>query len=253
LELQVALIPAQTKQWKDKVCIVVDVLRASSTLVTLLESEASRIYVTRSLALAYKLRRIENCILAGERHGYPPADFDFGNSPFRLAAADLKGKSVTLSTSNGTAVLNRLKGFSLVLAGCFLNAHACCQVAVEEAIRRDLNIGIVCAGSLGKFLLDDAVCVGYLVGEICRAAQASDISVNVDDAAQALDQLYHSYPSILEAFFKSESGKRVIEIGDAPDNEFCARIDTSQKVPVLIPGPVLQIINWQKEIEVLGK
>ena len=238
------LIPSQTDKWQAKVCIVVDVLRASSTLVTLLESGASRVYAIRSLAHAHRLRRSEGCILAGERRGYPPPGFDFGNSPFRLAQADLQGKPVVLSTSNGTAVLNRLKGFPLVLAGCFLNAHACCQAAIEAAQQRGLEIEIVCSGHLGKFLLDDAVCAGYLVGELQRQLEAQRQPLKKSDSALAVEKLYHSFPDALSAFLLSETGQKVIEIGDAPDNEFCSRIDVSQKVPMLVPGAAPQLINY---------
>jgi len=245
LRLDVAVTPARAKTWPDRVWIVVDVLRASSTLVTLLESGAGRVYPVKTVAQARRLARQEKGILAGERNGIPPSGFDFGNSPTSLSRADLSGRSVVLSTSNGTMVLDLLKESPKVMVGCFLNARACCQAAVEEALRLQVGVGIACAGVRGDFALDDTVCVGYLAVEIERELLARGISPVLNDAARAAGQLYRSYPDIMSAFLQSASGRRVIEIGDEPDNEFCSRIDVSKKVPVLVPGPVLQLAAWQ--------
>jgi 2-phosphosulfolactate phosphatase len=245
LNLDVALVPSQAKKWRNKVCIVVDVLRASSTIVTLLEGGVSQVVPTRSLAQARKLARDENWILAGERDGIAPPDFDFGNSPSQLARANLAGRAVVLASSNGTVVLNSLRNTPRVFVGCFINAMACCQSVVEEASRRQLGVGIVCAGRYSEFVLDDAVCAGYLVGETKEFILSKGIRPVLNDAALAAHQLYHSYPSIMEAFLQSNSGQRVVEIGDAEDNVFCSQIDTSQKVPVLVPGSPSYLIPWR--------
>ena len=220
-----------------QVTIVVDVLRATSTIVTLLEGGVVRVYPIRSLQAARRLARQAHAILAGERNGIAVPGFDYGNSPFRMAGADLHGRSVVLATSNGTVVLNRVKSAPLVLVGCCLNATACSQAAVEEARRRGLDINIVCAGRLGQFALDDAVCAGYLVGTLSQTIQAHGLQPILSDSAQAAQQLLGSYPDIESAFRHSSSGKRVIEIGDEADIAFCSRIDVSQKAPALMASP----------------
>jgi 2-phosphosulfolactate phosphatase len=235
LIVDVALTPAYAADWQDRICIVVDVLRASSTIVTVLEGGADRVIAAASLDEARQLARPGD-ILVGEHDGIAPSDFDFGNSPFKLALHDLEERTVVLATSNGTVVLNHLKDAPHVFAGSFLNARAVCQAALEEARNRGLNIGIVCAGNFGLFALDDAVCVGYLTGEVMRQAKELRLNVQVTESAEAAYQLFRSYPDILTPFSRSASGVRIIEIGDPEDGEFCARIDASQVVPVLVPG-----------------
>jgi 2-phosphosulfolactate phosphatase len=244
LEIDVALIPYQATKWQNKVCVVVDVIRASSAIVTLLEVGVPRIIPIRSLAEARNLARAENWVLAGERDGVAPPDFDFSNSPTQLVQADLAGKVVVLATSNGTVVLDSLKDFPRVFVGSFLNARACCRAAVEEALRLEMGVGIVCAGKYGEFVLDDAVCSGYLVGEASQYLQSIGGKTVLSDAALAAQQLYQSYPSILDAFLLSDSGKTVIDIGDGEDNLFCSQIDTSQKTPVLVPGSLPYLETW---------
>jgi 2-phosphosulfolactate phosphatase len=245
LKLDVALIPAQAGEWRERVCIVVDVLRASSTIVTLLERSVTQVIPARSLTQARRIARGRDYVLVGERDGIAPPDFDYGNSPSRLAHADLAGKTVVLATTNGSVVLNRLENAPRVFVGCFLNARACCRAAVEEAARGELGVGIVCAGRYDEFALDDAVCAGYLVRETRGLIKAFDIQPVLNDAALAVSQLYGSYASIEAAFLQSRSGKRVVDIGDAEDNHFCGEIDVSQKVPVLVPGSPCYVDAWK--------
>jgi 2-phosphosulfolactate phosphatase len=244
LEIDVALIPLQAQTWPDRVCIVVDVIRASSAIVTLLEDGVTRIIPVRSLDLARQLARPNGWVLAGESNGVAPPDFDYSNSPVELVQADLSGKVVVLATSNGTVVLDSLKDSPRVFVGCFLNAAACCRSAVSEARRLNLDIGIVCAGQFGEFVLDDAVCAGYLAEQCAELVRSQGDQPIVTDAAQAVERLYHSYPSILEAFLQSKSGRRVAEIGAGADNPFCSQVDTSHITPVLTLGSPTYLVPW---------
>lgn len=244
MEIDVALIPLQAQTWLDKVCIVVDVIRASSAIVTLLESGVTRIIPTRSLDLARQLARPNDWVLAGESNGVAPPDFDYSNSPTELVQADLSGKVVVMATSNGTVVLDSLKDAPRVFVGSFLNAAACCHSAVSEARRLNLDIGIVCAGQFGEFVLDDAVCAGYLAEQCAVLVRSQGGQPIVTDSALATGQLYHSFPTILEAFLQSKSGQRVAEIGAGEDNHFCSQVDTSHITPVLTLSSPPYLIPW---------
>lgn len=234
LFVDVALVPAEARRWRDRVCIVVDELRASSSIVTALESGCRNVIPVASLGEARRLAREHNCLLAGERNAIKPPGFHFNNSPAELAQADLAGKTLVLSTTNGTRVLLGLPHAPAVLVGCLLNATACCRKGLALAEKYGAGLGIVCAGHNGEFVLDDAVAVGFLVHRTIGLLDAYGGECVMNDAARTAHRLWRSYPDFDSAFRQSASGKRVIEIGAEEDLEFCARADTSLVVPRLV-------------------
>jgi len=145
LDLDVALVPEQALAWPPTVCVVIDQLRASSTLTTALDLGCPEVVVTGSLEGARRLARERGSLLAGERGGRIAPGFDANNSPAELRAIGVRGRGMVLSTSNGTKVLSRLQTMPAVLIGCFMNARACAEAAFDEAGARHLGIGIVCA------------------------------------------------------------------------------------------------------------
>lgn len=232
--IDVALVPDEAKRWKNKVCIVVDVLRASSTIVTLFDRGCRMVIPSGNVDKSRRLARKFGYVLIGERNGISPPGFDFGNSPSRLSRAELEGKTAVLTTSNGTAVLLRLAFTPTVLIGCLLNAVACCQKALTLAKQQHADLGIVCAGHDNSFVLDDGVCAGFLVQTIIDLQRSWGNEFILGDGARAAIQLWRSYPSLGIAFQESASGRRVKEIGDEEDINFCARPNISRVVPFLV-------------------
>jgi 2-phosphosulfolactate phosphatase len=241
MDIDVALVPSQAQAWPETVCIVIDELRASSTLTTLLDQGASEVLLTQDLETARRLAGERGSLLAGERHGITPAGFDYNNSPSELSTGDLRGRSVVLSTSNGTAVLAELQAMPVVLVGCVLNARACAESAVAAASALGIGVGVVCAGTLGEFALDDAVAAGLLVGRLMDALAARGSGWTLSDAAIAAVRLRLAFPDIGEALAQSVAGRLVTRLGAGDDVSFCARIDASAMVPVLRPGDPLRV------------
>jgi 2-phosphosulfolactate phosphatase len=241
MEIDVALVPSEARVWKGTVCIVVDELRASSTLTTILDGGCSRLFVTPTLADAYRLARAHHGLLVGERGGYPPRGFDVGNSPVAIARLDIRGRVVILSTANGTRALSRLADARATLVGCLMNARACAAAAVEQAISMDARVGIVCAGTDGRFALDDAVAAGVIVDRLSEALRSRGLKPNLTEAAVAAVQLWSSYPDVLTPLRESVAGHLVARVGDAEDVPFCARVDVTATVPVLRRGLPLQL------------
>jgi 2-phosphosulfolactate phosphatase len=234
LLIDVALVPAEAYRWRNRVCIVVDELRASSSIVTALDCGCRNVIPVAGLHNARRLARKHEYLLAGERNGLKPPDFDFNNSPSELAQADLGGKTLVLSTSNGTKVLLGLSHAPAVLVGCLLNATACCQQGLALAEQYGAGLGIVCAGTNGQFVLDDAVAVGFLVDRVAGLLDAYGGECTLNDAALTAHRLSRGYADFDTAFRQSASGRRVIEIGAEEDLAFCARVDTSRVVPRLV-------------------
>ncbi|MGD0019351.1 MAG: 2-phosphosulfolactate phosphatase [Candidatus Limnocylindrales bacterium] len=241
MEIDVALVPSEARSWSGTVCIVIDELRASSTITTILDQGCSRLYVTAGLQRARSLAREHDALLVGERHGYRPPGFDFDNSPAEIARGDVRGRVVVLSTSNGTKVLGWMAGAPATLVGCLLNARACAEASVSLAEPIGARVGVVCAGTLGRFALDDVVAAGVLVERLVEALRARGADASLTEAAVAAVQLRGSYPDVITPLRESVAGRLVTELGAGDDVPFCARIDVSMTVPVLRPGRPLAI------------
>jgi 2-phosphosulfolactate phosphatase len=241
MEIDVALVPMVARTWTGTVCIVVDELRASSTITTILDGGSSRLFVTAGLDAARRLARQHDGLLAGERGGSAPRGFDFDNSPADLARADLRDRVVVLSTTNGTRVLGWVKDAPATLVGCLMNARACARAAVELAGAMNARIGIVCAGTQGIFALDDAVTAGVIVERIVETIQARRGSHELTESAEASVQLYRSYPDVETPLRNSVAGRLLARLGTDYDVPFCARVDVTKMVPILRPGSSLVV------------
>jgi 2-phosphosulfolactate phosphatase len=240
MNLDVAFLPSPAVNRTNIVVIVVDVLRASSTIVTLFERGCPQVLLAKSVADGRRLARGGGHLLAGERNGLPPPDFDLGNSPVELQNLDLAGRTVVLTTSNGTVAMQKVAGARAVFVGCYLNARACCGRALELARGAGADLTVVCAGRQRRFALDDAACAGYLAATI---AELEGGPVTLTDAARGALRLWQSYDDPPAAFRDSATGRRVLEIGHAEDLALCARMNVSEVVPRLAPGQPPRLIR----------
>ncbi len=236
MRIDVALVPGEARRWTGRVCVIVDELRASSTVVTLLDHGCRAILPAASLAEARRLGRAHGALTAGERNVVRAPGFDLGNSPTEIARADLDGRTVALSTRNGTAVLRSLPADADVLVGCLLNAAACARAAIARARANGGSIGIVCAGRLGGFALDDALAAGCLVERLLENAGPADEPIELSDGALAARRIWQGDSDVVAALRETTSGRMVAWHGPEEDLAFCARVDASGVVPVLVRG-----------------
>ncbi len=230
------------KPHEPAVLIVIDEIRASTTLVTLIDLGCDPVYVEGGVAAARRLARATGSVLVGERHARRPTGFDFDNSPVALNQAGVRGGSAVLSTTNGTAILRRFRRGEWVLVGCLRNARACAEAALRLATDRRLPIRVVCAGQSRRFVIEDAVAAGEIVRRIVDAAAASGAPVELTDAAMAAVRLAASYPDTRTALDESDGGRTLRRIGAVPDIGYCAETDASQTVPVLRDGRPMRIV-----------
>ena len=236
MRIDVALLPGHRSESPRSLVIVVDVLRASSSIVTLLERNAARVVAAPGIdeARSLKTRRADH-LLCGERGGLPPEGFDYGNSPAEFARADLAGRGVILATSNGTRIMAALADAPVVLVGCMLNRKACARTAVELAGERELEISVVCSAAYGgsKFVLEDALGAGAIVD----AAMAVDPSLECGDAGQfARDAFVTAARDLTGAVASTRHARDLVEAGFGEDVAYCARLDVSEVVPVVEHG-----------------
>jgi 2-phosphosulfolactate phosphatase len=212
------------------VSIVIDVIRATTSLVTIFERGAERVLVADTVEQARMAAQFRpGRLLCGERHALPLPGFDYGNSPAQFSRANLDGRELVLTTTNGTRAFFACPERSVRLAGCFYNAHAVTASALARARVQDGNIRLVCAAERGFFALDDAVCAGYLAQQILR--QEADIQTH--EGVQAAIALYNAYPP--EKLIEScNSARQVAKGGLAEDLAYCMRVGAS----VCVPGVV---------------
>jgi len=249
VRVRVAFLPRDLPPTAPHVCVVLDVLRASSTLVTLVAQGAEPVYLAASVAAARRLaRRLPGPLLrCGEIGGLPPPDFDHGNSPTELARQPLRGRAVLLATTNGTRALAALATAPAVLVGCFLNATAAARQGHALARALGVDLAFVCAGDEGGtvFALEDALAAGCLVDRLL--AVTDTVPAALDDAAVAAWQLFQAYSrgrapteAVAQGFADAQHGRELARLGFQADLAYCSQLDISAVVPALVrAGEVL--------------
>jgi 2-phosphosulfolactate phosphatase len=199
-----------------RIGIVVDVIRATSSIAQALASGYERVLCCAEIDEARSLRAElgDDAVVGGERNAVVVEGFDVGASPREFAQAP-KAKTLILTTTNGTrAILTAVSRCEVVLLGSLLNLSA-----LAAAVRADGgDVAIVCSGFKGTFALDDAYCAGRIVGELDGTRT---------DAAIAAEVLSRSWPTPLEGLNARTYGPPGLEA----DVEFCARVNSLQMVP----------------------
>lgn len=213
-----------------RTAVVIDVIRATSTMVTALAAGARVIYPTVSTEEAIKLVSSlgrEDTLLCGERKGLRVEGFDLGNSPSEYTEDVVGGKRLVMSTTNGTRAFLAVTGAERILAASFLNLSA----VVEALAVAEEDVVVVCAGKEDAFSLDDAVCAGHLLrGLTERTGEA----LETNDAAEAASHLAKDLAP-REAFLRrTAAGRALVEVGLESDLSICARRDRYDLVPEMV-------------------
>lgn len=228
-----ALVPISKKAPADDVYIIVDVIRATTTLSVMFDQGASRVFAAENVEQAREATRLfPHRLLCGERNARPLPGFDYGNSPVEFSVLDLTGRELILATTNGTRALYACPAEAPRLAGSFYNAQAVTAYALMLARQRGGNIAVVCAAELGYFALEDAACAGYLVLELQRQYEDGE-SLHLWGSALAAITLYDKYgPPDGVAYWRA--AESVIKAGLHDDPAFCVQLSMSTSIPVVV-------------------
>jgi 2-phosphosulfolactate phosphatase len=241
MHLDVSLVPAALPRDDGSVLVVIDQIRASTTITVLLDLGVRDLYLAGNVATARRIAREHDALLAGEWRARKPRGFDFDNSPSEMVRADLAGRRIVLSTTNGTAVLHRVRSARHVLIGSLRNARACAHAAAAIAMREGVGVRIVCAGRHGRFVLEDAYAAGAILSGIVEEATARAITVDLSDPAVLSLRIRAEQPDAVAAMTDCDGGRTLREIGQPEDIAFCAETDASVTVPALVAGPPMRI------------
>jgi 2-phosphosulfolactate phosphatase len=202
-----------------KIVVVIDVLRATSVMLTAMKNKAKEIRpfkeVDKLISYTKDMRGILRC---GERQGVKIQGFDLGNSPQEYKQEIVQGKIICMTTSNGTNALVNSSHGKKILIGSYLNINALSKKINE--IGEDLVI--VCAGTDGEFSLDDSLCAG----EIIKKLEYKTLS----DSARAMYMIASTPGTLKDKLKETKHYNFLKQLGETKDLEICFSIDSQNIV-----------------------
>jgi 2-phosphosulfolactate phosphatase len=212
------------------ITVVIDVLRATSVIITALGNGADWVKPVIEVDAAWKLKKDHpDAILGGERDALKIKGFDNGNSPFEYSEDKVIGKGIILTTTNGTKALNNSHDADEVLIGAFLNMNS----VADYIVKSEKRTHILCAGTRGDFSLDDFLCAGGIISGISIYSD-----VNLDDLGLLARKFWESEGSNNDKLRDCKHYNTLIERGFEKDLEYCLGMDTHDVVPRMESGKI---------------
>jgi 2-phosphosulfolactate phosphatase len=217
----------------DKTAVIIDLLRASSTIVTAIQNRCDQIIPAISPNEAVKIKRASEggVLLGGEIDNKKIQGFDLGNSPLEYSEEQVAEKTVVYTTANGSVAVKRCEEAPEILIGCMLNA----QAVAKKVLDLGRDAALVCAGTRGKFSADDVIAAGCIIDRMVRM----DESAEMDDLGRVALKMYRSAKedaiSALKGFAQYEN---LAALGAGDDVVFCVKEDLYSVVPVYKEGAI---------------
>ncbi len=212
---------AKPSELTGSVSIVIDVLRATSSMATALNNGCNEIYPVVDVQDAFVLREEllpQSVKLCGERNGVKIEGFDFGNSPLEYQRSIIKDKTLVWTTSNGTKAMQHALSAEWIYIASLLNLSTIAKTAAGHA----QNVNILCAGTNGESTLEDTVCAGLLAREIVNI----DEQFHLDEFTISLIKQAELYEcDMFNMMLQSKHGRYLQEIGFETDLHFCSQKD----------------------------
>ena len=222
----------------NSVVVVIDVLRATSTMATVLFNGAKEIIPVDSVERCIQLGKELACITAGERDGQIAPGLQYGNSSFEYPRSFVEGKTLVLTTTNGTKLLHMAlsKGATEIITGAFLNLSAVCDHLTEAK----KNVILACAGWKDRVNMEDTLLAGAVVSRI-----KSHFSINCDSSHMA-ETLYDAAKDDLYEFMKNNDAShyhRLTNFGLERDIRHCLTPDLANVLPEYVNGKLVNFIT----------
>ena len=209
----------------ESVVVVIDIFRATSAICTAFHHGVEKMIPVASVneALEYKH---QGYLAAAERDAVKVEGFDFGNSPYDFIGSTINGKTVVITTTNGTQAIEAAKKAYRVIIGSFLNIDALC----EYVLTLNRNVLLLCSGWKNKFNLEDALFAGAVTEKLLLNSD----KFKLGDSCLALQYLYQTGRNQPMKFLNRASHKeRLVKMNLKKDIRFCLQLNYTQKVPVL--------------------
>ena len=214
----------------DKNVVVIDVLRASTTIATALRNGAKEILPVSNIESAVKISSSlygDVTLRGGERNGKMIEGFNLGNSPSEYVREAVDGKSIIFLTTNGSAAMVKGRYAKHQLIAAFVNLTS----VVDALVKLGSDMTLICAGQDNKFCIEDAVCAGKIIAAYEKASGAQVLPDDSALAAMALEKAWGK--NILKMLRQSAHGRFLTEIGFEEDLKICAAVDAIPVLPLL--------------------
>lgn len=223
-----------------KCAIAVDVLRATTTMATVLAAGGEAVQVFSDLEQLTQVSDqwpADKRLRAGERGGAKVPGFDLGNSPLDCTPERVQGRRLFISTTNGTRALQRVQDAPTVLAAAFVNRKAVVQYVLAQ---QPETVWIVGSGWEGSFSLEDTACAGAIAHSLLQQANLPLEELAGNDEVIGAIALYSQWQNqLLELFYQASHGKRLLRLNCHEDLKYCAQTD------------ILEVLPMQQEVGVL--
>lgn len=225
-KIEVCLTPALLDLYaiENSIVVVIDILRATSSITYGIENGAEAII---------PVMNVEDCLnyadkgylLAAERNGEVVAGYDFGNSPFSYTAERVAGKTIVLTTTNGTKAMHLAQERAhQIIVGSFLNLTSVCDYLKKQ----NKDVLLLCAGWKDNFNLEDTLFAGAVVERL-----QNEFTVGDDSSVAALDMYQLAKGDLREYLKKSSHNHRLVKLNIEEDVKFCLKVDVCTTIPVL--------------------
>lgn len=246
MEVNVYFTPKEIEpeELRDKTAVVIDVLRASTSLATALQNGCSQVIpvaeASTAKALAAQQSRLTT-LLCGERNGRKIAGFHLGNSPLEYTPAVVRNKTLIFTSTNGARLLTRTKFASKCILASFVNA----DVVSDFLTKTETDVMLLCAGKEDTFSLEDSVCAGLYVYNLYKIFKDK---LKMSDAALATMILFDKFQhNLLNMLLLSSHGRYLKSIGFGNDLPICANLNSVAVLPIFVKG-VLRLSASQEAI-----
>lgn len=230
--LEVCLSPALLHLYdvKNSIVVIIDVLRATSTICTVLYNGATRVIPVATVPECIEIGERLGAVTAGERDGAIAEGLKHGNSPFEYPREFIENKTLVLTTTNGTKLLHMAKDAIEIVTGSFPNLSAVCDYLVAQG--KPVILG--CAAWKDRVNLEDTLFAGAVVN---RIGEHFDVSC---DSAIAAASLYNTHKDDLFGFMKQASHfKRLAKFGLEKDIRYCLTADAANVLPIYRNGELV--------------
>ena len=204
------------------VCAVIDVIRATSTIATMIGCGSKKVIISGDKIQAFKLKKVfTDYILCGEVGGLPPKGFDYGNSPLEISNLNIKSKNFILMTTNGTRSFFKVSNCKSVFSLSILNLNHTMDQIINLANKNNYDILFLCSGEKGKVAYDDAFTAGLAV----KYLLTKPFSFSYSDSSKLVLSAAINESDIINALEKSSSAHSLRNVGLGEDIYFCSQLN----------------------------
>lgn len=227
----------QEEELRGKSAVIIDILRASSSIVTAINSGAKKIIPVEDMSDAMKIARTmdqNDYLLCGEKNGVKIEGYQLGNSPFEYTKEAVANKTLILNTTNGTKAIKKAALANRIYIGSFLNQQSILNALAEH----DDEVVLICSGWRGRLALEDTMFAGSLIHKLCDGK----LPEATKDGAKVAFGLYEKFGAKLEdTIKKSDHAHRLKKLVSEDDVSFCCKIDEFDVLPGMKDGIITNL------------